>query len=64
MAAVCLAANRFFFTDPAHMPFWLRAVGLMATVALAAGVYFAAASVLKVTEARDMLDLVLRRFKR
>jgi hypothetical protein len=36
----------------------------MVTVAIAAGVYFAAARVLKVTEARDALDLVLRRFKR
>jgi putative peptidoglycan lipid II flippase len=64
MAAVCLAANRFFFADPAQMPFWLRAIGLMATVSIAAGVYFAAARLLKVAEARDALDLVLRRFKR
>ena len=64
MAAVCLAANRYFFADPAQVPFWLRATGLMATAAIAAGVYFAAARVLKVNEAREALDLILRRFRR
>jgi hypothetical protein len=64
MAAVCLAANRFLFADPAQLPFWLRATGLMATVAIAAGVYFAAARLLKVTEARDALELILRRLRR
>jgi putative peptidoglycan lipid II flippase len=64
MAAVCLAANRFLFADPAQLPFWLRATALMATVAIAAGVYFAAARLLKVTEARDALELILRRLRR
>jgi putative peptidoglycan lipid II flippase len=64
MAAVCLAADRFFFADPVQLPFWLRATALMATVAVAAGVYFAAARVLKVTEARDALDMVMRRLGR
>jgi hypothetical protein len=33
-------------------------------VAIAAGVYFAAARLLKVTEARDALELILRRLRR
>jgi putative peptidoglycan lipid II flippase len=64
MAAVCLAANRFFFMDPAHLPFWLRAGGLMVTVGVAALVYFAAARLLKVAEARDALEMITRRLRR
>jgi putative peptidoglycan lipid II flippase len=64
MAAVCLAADRFIFADPASLPFWLRAGALAATVGLAATVYFAAARVLKVAEAREALELVTRRLRR
>ena len=64
MAAVCVAANRFFFMDPAHLPFWLRAGGLVVTVGVAALVYFATARLLKVHEASDALDMVTRRLKR
>ena len=64
MATVCLAAKHYLFADPSLLPFWLRSVALMATVAIAAGVYFAAARALGVTEARDALDLIPRRFRR
>ena len=64
MAGVCLAANKFFFMDPAHLPFWLKAGGLMATVGVAALVYFATARLLKVAEARDALEMVTRRLRR
>jgi putative peptidoglycan lipid II flippase len=64
MASVCLAATHFFFMDPAHLPFWLRAGGLLATVGVAAGVYFVAARVLQVVEARDALAMVTRRLRR
>ena len=64
MAGVCIAANRFFFLDPAHLPFWLRAGGLMVTVGVAALVYFAAASVLRVSEAKDALEMITRRLRR
>ena len=64
MAGVCLASNRYFFMDPAHLPFWLRAGGLMVTVGVAALVYFAVARLLKVAEARDALEMVTRRLKR
>jgi putative peptidoglycan lipid II flippase len=63
MAAVCLAANRFFFMDPAHLPFWLRASGLVATVGMAAVVYFAAARLLQVAEAKDALEMITRRLR-
>lgn len=64
MSGVCIAANRFFFMDPAHLPLWLRAGGLMATVGVAAVVYFAAASLLKVSEAKDAMEMITRRLKR
>jgi putative peptidoglycan lipid II flippase len=63
MAGVCLAANRWFFMDPAHLSFWLRALGLMATVGAAAVVYFATARLLRITEARDALDMITRRLR-
>lgn len=64
MGAVCHAANRWFFMDPAHLPFWLRAGGLAVTVAVAAVVYFAAAKLFRVGEANDAVDMVMRRLKR
>ncbi len=64
MSGVCLLADKFFFMDPAHLPLWLRAGGLMATVGVAAVVYFAAARLLNVAEANDALQLVTRRLKR
>ncbi len=64
MAAVCIAADILFFKDPGQLPLWLRAGGLTATVAMAAGVYFAAARMLKVTEAQEAMAMVLRRFRR
>jgi putative peptidoglycan lipid II flippase len=63
MAAVCLAANHWFFMDPAHLPFWLRAGGLMATVGVAAIVYFAMARLLKVSEAKEALAMITRRLR-
>jgi putative peptidoglycan lipid II flippase len=64
MASVCLAATHFFFMDPAHLPFWLRAGGLLATVGTAAGVYFLTARALRVSEAQDALAMVTRRLRR
>jgi putative peptidoglycan lipid II flippase len=63
MAAVCLAADRWFFMDPAHLPFWLRASGLAVTVCAAAVVYFLMASLLRVAEARDALEMITRRLR-
>jgi hypothetical protein len=63
MAAVCLAANRWFFMDPAHLPFWLRAGGLIATVGVAAIVYFGMTRLLKVAEAKEALAMITRRLR-
>lgn len=63
MAAVCLLAQHFFFQDPGHLSWWLRAGGLMVTVGAAAAVYFVVARVLHVVEARDALAMVTRRLR-
>jgi putative peptidoglycan lipid II flippase len=63
MAGVCVAANRFFFIDPAHLSIWLRTGGLVVTVGVAALIYFAAARLLKVEEAKDALQMITRRLK-
>ena len=39
MAAVCLAANHWFFAEPAELPLWQRAGALALTVSVAAVVY-------------------------
>ncbi len=64
MAAVCLAANHYLFADPAKLPILLRASMVAGTIAIAAGVYFAAARLLGVSEARETFSLIGRRFKR
>ena len=61
MAAVCVAADRWFFADPAQLSFWLRAGGLAFTMGAAATVYFSAAHLLRVAEAREALKMVTRR---
>jgi putative peptidoglycan lipid II flippase len=63
MAAVCIAANQWWFADPARLPFWLRAGALAATIGLAAVVYFLAARLLRVAEARDALGMVVRKLR-
>ncbi len=63
MAAVCVAANRWFFADPAALPLWQRAGALALTVGVAAGVYFGATRLLRVAEARDALDMLTRRLR-
>ncbi|MES2997014.1 MAG: murein biosynthesis integral membrane protein MurJ [Verrucomicrobiota bacterium] len=64
MAAVCLAANHWIFGDPAHLPILARAAALVATVSVAAAVYFGTAKLVRIEEAHDALNLVLRKFKR
>ena len=64
MAGVCLAATHFLLRDPGHLPLWLRAGGLLATVGVAAAVYFLSARLLHVAEARDALELVTKRLRK
>ncbi|MGD7652363.1 MAG: murein biosynthesis integral membrane protein MurJ [Verrucomicrobiales bacterium] len=63
MSAVCVAANVWFFRDPAHLSWVMRAGGLAVTVGLAAVVYFAVAKLLRVQEASEAIGMVTRRLK-
>ena len=64
MAAVCVASDIYLFKDPAHLSFWLRAGVLALTIGAAGGVYFIAARMLHVSEAKEALEMVTRRFRR
>ena len=64
MAAVCLVATHVVWRDPAQLPWPLRTAALLATMAVAAPVYFLAARLLNVSEAHDALELVTRRLRK
>lgn len=64
MAGVCLAANHFVFHDLSAMRQISRAVWLGVAIGVAAVTYFGVARLLHVAEAKESLDLVLRRFRR
>lgn len=64
MSALCLLADRYIFTDLGAMHTLPRVLWLGAVIAAAGVTYFAVARVLRVEEARESLDLVLRRFRK
>ena len=64
MAGVCLAANHFIFHDLSAMRQISRALWLGVVIGAAAMTYFGVARLLHVAEAKESLDLVLRRFRR
>ncbi len=64
MASVCVAANRYLFADLAGMPLLLRVVYLAPTIGVAAGVYFLAAKILRVSEAQDAMGMILRKLRK
>lgn len=64
MAGVCLAANHYFFQDPAHLGFMLKVIGLLVTVGVAALVYFGMTKILRVAETQEAVSMVMRRFRK
>lgn len=64
MSSLCIAANHWVFTDLSNSSFWYRSGALAVTIGIAAAVYFAAAKLLHITEAKEALQLVTRRLKR
>jgi putative peptidoglycan lipid II flippase len=64
MAGVCVLANRFLFRDLAATLFLLKGAYLGATIVAAAGVYFLAAKILRVTEAEEALGMITRKLRR
>jgi putative peptidoglycan lipid II flippase len=64
MAGVCVAANELLLADPGALALWHRAGVLGVTIGVAALVYFTAARLLQVQEARESLELVTKRLRR
>jgi putative peptidoglycan lipid II flippase len=64
MSGVCFVANRYLFHDLTGMSKLAGAVWLGGVIGLAAVTYFGVARLLQVAEAKESLDLVLRRFRR
>jgi putative peptidoglycan lipid II flippase len=61
MAALCLASLRVLFADLGSMSFVTKSISLGAVMALAAGIYFAMAKLLRVAEVTDVFALIRRK---
>ena len=64
MAVVCVMANYYLFANLARTMLWLKILYLGLTIGAAAGVYFVAAKLLRVAEAEDAVEMVLRKLRR
>ena len=64
MATLCLAADRFVFANPGAMPLLVRAAALAATIAAAAGVFFAMSHLLRVAECREATAMLVKKIRR
>jgi len=64
MGGLCIAANRFLFTDLTELSFVLKAIYLALTIGAGAAVYFVVAKLLRVSEAEEALGMVMRKLRR
>jgi putative peptidoglycan lipid II flippase len=64
LGLVCLGAQALFFRDLADMHFMPKFCALMATIAVAASLFFASAHLLKIDEVDDLVDLMKRKIHR
>ncbi len=64
MAAVCIAANHFVFQNLEATNLVVKVIELGATIAIAAGVYFALSKIMRVSEAEEALSMVMRKIRR
>ncbi|NQW99706.1 murein biosynthesis integral membrane protein MurJ [bacterium] len=64
MAAVCLAANRLLFADLTALRLVPKMIYLGLTIGVASVVYFGAAKLLQVSEAREALAMITRKLKK
>jgi putative peptidoglycan lipid II flippase len=62
LALVCWAANYWWLDAWAALRFFQRLIILLATIALGAAIFFAAAFLLRVSEVQDIVDVFRRRF--
>lgn len=64
LAAVCLWAQRYLFTDLHSQSFLLKAALVGGTIAVGSAVFFAAAYLLRIDEMQDVARIVRRKLKR
>ena len=64
MAVACMVANRFLFSNLTHTLFVTKILGLSVTIVVAAGVYFVMSKLLRVAEAEEALEMVMRKLRR
>ena len=64
MAGACLAANHFLFADLAATRFLPKVIYLALTISVAAGVYFLAAKLMRVSEAQVALGMITRKLRK
>lgn len=64
LAAVCFAAHYLFFAGAVNQRLWQKLVEIIATIAVAAPVFFGTAYLLRVGELDDLAKIVKRRFAR
>src|SRR2546429_5170653 len=64
LAGICWLALEFLFQSGAPLPEWEKIIGVLVVIALAATVFFGSAFLLRVTEVRDIVDLIRQRFRR
>lgn len=61
MAGLCIAANKYLFTDLGAMALWEKGLWLGGVIGVAAGAYFTVTKLLRVAEVADVLALVKRK---
>ncbi len=64
LGAICLAAQHYMFTDLDGMPLLIKTIAVVATIGVAAGVFFVCAWLTGVSEVRDVTAMLRRRFMR
>jgi putative peptidoglycan lipid II flippase len=63
MSLVCIAASHWLMPDPGQLSIWQRTLWLMLTIGGAIVAYFAAASLMKVDEAKEAIAMVMRKLR-
>ncbi len=64
MSVVCVLANHYLFANLAATMLWLKVIYLGLAIGVASGVYFMAAKLLRVAEAEDAMEMILRKLRR
>jgi putative peptidoglycan lipid II flippase len=64
MGCVCLASNHFLLADLTATTLVMKLIHLGITIGMASAVYFAAARVMRVSEAEEALEIITRKFRR